>query len=522
MISGMQAIRPLLLFALLLSVSTALVAQDAEPFGMPRIFSDHMVLQAGARVPVWGWAKPGTEVAVAIAGQTETAVADSEGQWRIDLADLSTGGPHEMIVRGTKTIRITDVLIGEVWLGSGQSNMAMKVKGCVDAEREIASAQFPKLRMFTVKRAPRKTAERDCEGSWVECSPATVKGFSATAYFFGRRLHQELSVPVGLINSSVGGTPIEAWTSMPAQREEPKLAQMLNEWASRGKAWQPVTDAQFRKTLDKWTKRVENAKGKGKRKPRRPRRPQDPTLGTAHPANLFRGMIQPLIPYRIRGALWYQGERNAKSVATAHLYRAQLPLMISDWRMRWSQGDFPFLFVQLPNFRKRVDDPNHASAWAMMRESMLQSLSVANSGMAVTIDVGMEKNIHPKNKQAVGSRLAQWALATVYEKPIPASGPLFASAEFAGGSALVSFRPSSAALQILNGNTVKGFAIAGKDRVFRFAKAEIHDDKIRVWHPEISAPVAIRYAWGDNPDCNLGNTAKLPATPFRSETWTFK
>lgn len=507
------------LLAALLCVNTPLLAQAADPFGMPAVFSDHMVLQAGVQVPVWGWANPGTKISVLFAGQTKSAVADAEGTWRADLVNLTAGGPHEMVVSGSKTIRISDVLVGEVWLGSGQSNMAMKVNGCVNAAHEIASAKFPKIRMFTVKRAAQKTAQRDCGGTWVECSPDTVKNFSATAYFFGRRLHRELSVPIGLINSSVGGTPIEAWTSLSAQRDEPKLTQLLGDWDRRGKAWKPISDADYKRALEKWNMRVKNAQANGKRKPRRPRRPQDPTLGSAHPANLFQGMIHPLIPYAIRGALWYQGERNARNVATAQLYSVQLPLMIADWRARWNQGDFPFLFVQLPNFKQRVDNPNHVSSWATMRESMMQSLSVANTGMATTIDVGMAKDIHPKNKQAVGSRLAQWALSTVYEQPIPASGPLFANAVFDSGSAMVSFGSSSAKLQALHGDALKGFAIAGKDRVFKFAKAEIHGEQVRVWHPEISAPVAVRYAFGDNPDCNLGNTAMLPASPFRSDSW---
>lgn len=525
-IHGMIAPRLYLLSLVLCSTGTALSAQSAQAtgaFGMPAVFSDHMVLQAGAQVPVWGWAKPGAKISVTFAGQQKNAIADAKGRWRTDLSKLTAGGPHEMVVSGGETIRwITDVLVGEVWLGSGQSNMAMRVNGCVNAEQEIASAKFPKIRMFTVGNAPKKTAQRNCKGSWVVCSPATVKSFSATAYFFGRRLHQELSVPVGLINSSVGGTPIEAWTSMPVQSDEPQLANLLGGWRTRRENWKPITNAQFKKNIEKWTKRVENAKAKGRRAPRKPRQQNNPTLGTAYPANLFHGMIHPLIPYRIRGALWYQGERNARNVVVAQLYRVQLPLLIKDWRARWNQGEFPFLFVQLPNFKKRQNDPNAASAWATLRESMLQSLSVSNTGMATTIDVGMAGNIHPKNKQAVGSRLAQWALSTVYEKPIPASGPLFANAKFSAGSALVSFRASSQALCALSGDVLRGFAIAGEDRLFKFAKAEIRGAQVKVWHPEISTPVAVRYAWGDNPDCNFGNAAKLPASPFRSDTWKLK
>jgi len=481
-----------------------------------------MVLQSGAKVPVWGWASPGTKVTVAIAGQQAQAVTDGEGRWRTDLDDLKVGGPHQMVVTGGATIRITDVLVGEVWLASGQSNMAMQVSRSQDAERESAAADLPKIRMFTVKRAPKTVAQRDCQGSWVVCSPRSVPAFSATAYFFGRRVHQTLKVPVGLINSSVGGTPVEAWTSLRAQQEEPRLADMLTRWDKRDKSWRPVTNAQFQKTLQKWQTRVEAAKANGKRSPRKPRKPGNPTLGSGRPANLFRGMIHPLIPFRIKGALWYQGERNAKTVPGAQMYEFQLPMLIADWRARWGQGDFPFVFVQLPNYRNRNADPNATSVWAVMRESMTKTLSVANTGMATTIDVGMAKDIHPKNKQAVGSRLAQWALAEVYEQAIPASGPIFAQAEYRDGSAYVSFRGGSGPLTSLGDGALTGFAVAGKDRVFKFAKATIEGQLVRVWHPSVPDPVAVRYAFGDNPDCNLGNAAQLPASPFRTDSWELK
>ena len=513
---------PALRLPALFLLASGLVAQADQPLGMPSVFSDHMVLQSGARVPVWGWASPGTRVTVAIAGRQAQAVTDGEGRWRADLDDLQVGGPHEMVVTGGATIRIADVLVGEVWLASGQSNMAMTVSRSQNAEQERAAADFPKIRMFTVKPSPKPVAQRDCQGSWVVCSPQSVPAFSATAYFFGRRLHQTLQVPVGLLNSSVGGTPIEAWTSMRAQREEPRLADMLQRWDKRDKNWRPVTNAQFQATLQKWQVRVEAAKAKNKRTPRKPRRPANPKLNTGHPANLFRGMIHPLIPYRIQGALWYQGERNAKTIPSAQMYAFQLPMMIADWRARWGQGDFPFAFVQLPNYHKRKDDPNATSAWAVMRESMAKTLSVANTGMATTIDVGMARDIHPKNKQAVGSRLAQWALAKVYRQAIPASGPVFAKAEYRDGSAFVSFEADGEDLTVLDGPTLKGFAIAGEDRVFKFAEAKIEGGQVRVWHPSVPDPVAVRYAFGDNPECNLANAAKLPAAPFRSDSWELK
>jgi hypothetical protein len=423
------------------------------------------------------------------------------------------------VVEAGQTIRIRDVLVGEVWLASGQSNMAWAVKSSRDFAREREAADHPRIRMFTVKRRAATEPASRCEGSWQRCAPDTVGAFSATAYFFGRKLHQELDVAVGLINSSWGGTAVEAWTSMEVQKHDPRLQAMLAPWRERVAAWDPEKASRdHERRLEQWKKRAAAAKATGKRAPRRPRKASDPARDRNRPANLYRGMIAPLIPYRIRGAIWYQGERNARSPASARLYRHQLPLLIADWRARWRQGDFPFFWVQLPNFKKRSDDPGAVSAWAFIRESMAKCLTVPNTGMAITIDIGEAGNIHPKNKQDVGFRLALAALAKVYDRSNAASGPLLALHKTKGSRVVLSFRHTDGGL-VAKGGKLRGFAIAGSNRKWRWARAEIDGDRVVVWHPEVARPAAVRYAWADNPDCNLYNGAGLPASPFRTDDW---
>lgn len=296
---------------------------------LPTIFSDHMVLQRDTSVPVWGWADPGEKVEVKIAGQSAAATADDQGNWRIDLANLVPGHTHTLTVSGKNRMQIKDVLIGDVWLGSGQSNMGMRVGSSNDVETEKANANYPRVRMFTVASGTALTPQQNCKGSWQVCSPKTVVSFSATAYFFGRRLHQNLNVPIGLINSSVGGTPIESWTSMDAQQKTPKLHPLLAKSAQQAKAFDPKNaKAQYDKQFKSWTTRAAAAKAAGKRAPRKPRTPSRPELSSAYPSALFNGKINPLIPFAIKGAVWYQGERNSMPDGPAELYRVQLPVLV--------------------------------------------------------------------------------------------------------------------------------------------------------------------------------------------------
>ena len=486
---------------------------------LPALFSDHMVVQRGTAVSVWGRADPGEAVTVSIAGQSKSTKAGADGKWSVKLGAIDAAGPHVMTVKGSNEITIRDVLAGEVWLASGQSNMQMQVNGVNQAKEEIAKADFPQIRMFTVIRKTAETPQEECDGKWEVCSPATVMRFSATAYFFGRDLHRTLKVPVGLINSSWGGTPIQAWTRLEAQQSVPELGPLLESWRKR--VAEPFDEAQAKarhaKQMEAWKKQSAAAKAAGKRPPPQPQAPVPPRLHQHRPGNLYNGMIAPLAPYAIRGAIWYQGEGNA-GLPGAGLYARQLPLMIRDWRKHWGQGDFPFASVQLPGFKKPVDDPGAPSGWALVREAMLKSRSLPNTGMAIVIDAGDANNIHPKDKQTVGKRLSLWARAEVYGEKLPSSGPLPAGHEVKDGSVVIRFTHADGGLKSKAGE-LKGFAIAGEDRKWVWADARIEGDTVIVSSPAVKAPVAVRYAWADNPAAPLVNGAGLPASPFRTDDW---
>jgi len=502
------SLRRLALAAVVL-LSPALLQADVK---LPAIFGDHAVLQGGVTVPVWGWADPGEEVTVAIAGQAVKATADKDGKWTARLAKLEPGGPHTLTVAGKKDkLTRNDILVGEVWLGSGQSNMAWTVAKSKDFDKEKAAANLPKVRMFTVASGVAKTPQADCKGSWVVCSPETVGPFSATAFFFGRELHQKLDGrPVGLINSSVGGTAIESWTSKDANDGKAELTPIRERWAKMAKEYDPEkAQAKYKEDLAKWEAASAKAKDAGKTPPRRPQAPVQPELNNNHPANLFNGKISPLVGYAIKGAIWYQGENNAGQ-PTADLYGVQLPLLIQDWRSRWGQGDFPFAWVQLPNFETQ------AKGWPTVREAMRRSLSVPNTGMAIAIDIGDPKDIHPVNKQDVGHRLALWALATVYGQAVPYSGPLPGKPTFEGGKARVVFAHADGGLQAKG--ELKGFEVAGEDGKWHPADAKIDGkDAVVAASAGVAKPVAVRYLWTNNPTATLYNAAGLPASPFTSE-----
>ena len=486
---------------------------------LPAIFSDHMVLQRDAIVPVWGWADPGEAVSVSIAGQTKTTTADAAGKWSVKLDKLAAGETQTLVVSGKNKVTVNDVLVGEVWLGSGQSNMQMQMKGVQNIEQEKAAAKFPQIRVFTVKRNEQVAPQKDCEGEWVLCSPETVEKFSATAYFFGRELHQKLGVPVGLIASSVGATPIETWTSMEKMEGKKELAPVFNQWAAKLRApFDPIkAQAQYEKQLASF--KVSSAKRVAEGKPAgyAPQKPVPPREDKNYPANLFNGMIAPIIPYAMRGAIWYQGENSGRA-GFCQLYEYQLPLLIADWRERWGQGEFPFAWVQLANYREYTNSPSPVSHWAVVREGMLKSLAVTNTGMAVAIDIGMTDNIHPINKQEVGRRLGLWARSQVYGEKISFSGPLPAGHKISGDEIMLSFKHTDDGL-VAKGGEVSGFVIAGADKKWHWAKARIAGETVVVSSPEVKSPVAVRYAWADNPKCNLYNGAGLPASPFRTDNW---
>jgi len=482
---------------------------------LPAVIGDNMVLQQGEAVAIWGWAEPGEEVMVSVSWHSMQwgVKADKDGKWRFNVTAPKVGGPYEISLKGKNTITIKNILVGEVWACSGQSNMQMSVKASANPDAEIATAKYPKIRLFHVEREVAREPKDDCKGSWVECSPETIPGFSAAAYYFGRELHKELDVPVGLIHTSWGGTPAEAWTTRHLLEANEAFRPILNRYEDIVAKY-PQAKADYDKKLEQWKEAAAKAKEEGKDAPRRPRRPRSPD-NPHSPAGLYNAMIAPLIPYGIQGAIWYQGESNA---SRAYQYRSLFPTMIRSWRRTWGQGNFPFLFVQLANFKAVKDEPGE-SDWAELREAQLKTLAQPNTGMAVIIDIGEAKNIHPKNKQDVGKRLALWALGTTYGKKIVYSGPIYKSMQAAGKKIILKFDHVGGGLVAEGDGPLKGFAIAGEDKKFVWADAKIEGETIVVSSEAVAAPVAVRYAWADNPICNLYNKEGLPASPFRTDDW---
>ena len=493
--------------------------QAAANVRLPAVFSDHMVLEQGIKIPVWGWADAGETVTVTLTNRIRkaAAVADSNGRWEVRLDPLAAGGPHTMTVAGKNTITVSDILVGEVWVCSGQSNMQMSVRSSADAEAEIAAARYPNIRLLTVARLTADEPRTDCKAAWVACSPETVPNFSAAGYFFGRHLHKKLGVPIGLINASWGGTRAEAWTSGDTLKADADYkvfyerdAQAIAGYTKAKENWEKTKDEK----LAKWQEAAKKAKDAGKRAPRRPGPPSPPT-SPHRPSVLYNGMIAPIVPYPIAGAIWYQGESNA---GRAYQYRKLFPDMITDWRKHWGQGDFTFLFVQLANFMARKDQPVD-SAWAELREAQAMTLALAKTGQAVIIDIGDARDIHPKNKQDVGKRLALAARAIAYGESIVYSGPMYDSMKVEGGKIRLSFKHVGGGLVAEGGGKLTGFAIAGADKKFVWADATIDGKNIVVASKNVAEPVAVRYAWADNPQCNLYNKEELPASPFRTDRW---
>lgn len=506
-----EAIILVLSSALLLAAADAVVA-DVR---LPAVISDNVVLQRGAKVPIWGWAEPGEQVTVGVSWHTMqwSVRADEQGKWRFEMTPPEAGGPYEMTIRGKNTVTISNILVGEVWVGSGQSNMQWTVRHSANAEQEIAAANYPNIRLFTVERKVADQPQSDCVGNWESCSPETVGDFSAVAYFFGRELHKELSVPIGLIHTSWGGTPAEAWTSREVLEAEPDAGPILQRYDD-AVAKYPQAKKEYEEKLAEWKEAVQEAKAEGKNPPRRPGAPFGP--GHPHsPAGLYNAMIAPLIPYGIAGAIWYQGESNA---GRAYQYRKLFPAMIANWRRDWGRGNFPFLFVQLANFMATKPEPGD-SEWAELREAQLLTLALPNTGMAVIIDIGEANDIHPKNKQDVGKRLAFWALAQTYGRKLVYSGPLYKSMQVEGSRVTLHFDHVGSGLVASGGEPLKGFAIAGADRKFVWADAKIDGDTVVVSSDQVAEPAAVRYAWADNPVCNLYNKEGLPASPFRTDDW---
>jgi sialate O-acetylesterase len=429
-----------------------------------------------------------------------------DGHWLVRLKRLKAGGPFTLSITGDNTIVINNVLVGEVWLCSGQSNMAFQLSRAANAPEAIAAAADPQLRLFTVPRSVTDAPQADAPGSWKESTPDTAASFSAVAYFFGRHLRRTLNVPVGLINSSVGGTPAEAWTSHAALERDPELKGILERHAESVKKYDPAAAAERRKQdLAKHKEAVAKAKEEGKKAPAAPRAPNDPRTSTGRPSCLYNGMIAPLEPFAIAGAIWYQGEANSGRAAE---YRTLFPAMIQNWREAWGQGAFPFLFVQIAPHQNMTPD---------IREAQLMSWQkVPRTGMAVITDIGNETDIHPTKKEPVGDRLALAARAVAYGEKLEYSGPVYDSMKVKGNQVILSFKHTGSGLLAKDGE-LKGFTIAGTDGKFTPATAKIDGKKVIVESPSVSAPTAVRYGWATTPDVNLFNQEGLPATLFRTD-----
>ena len=629
---------------------------------LPSIIGDNMVLQRGVKVRIWGKANVGERITVTFDRKSVNTVADAQGRWQVWLGPLKAGGPSELTIKGDNVLTIKNVLVGEVWICSGQSNMEWALVNTVDGAEAVAQANYPEIRLFTVEHNTATSALEDVQGRWVVTTPEDAGSFSAVGYFFGREIYQQVKVPIGLINTSWGGTPAEAWTALEALRSSPELKPILDRYESSLNAG-PQTKQAYERALAEWEEknlyldsenkgeaqgyadpatstvdwskmdlpkqfetagllidgvvwfrkvvdvpatwagrdlvlnltaiddydityfngkkigstgretpnsymvprkyvvpgslvrsgqnviavRVFDRAGEGgfgrggemslrgaggeeislrgdwsykvelALEPKRPdwgSRPEPVGASNQNsPGVLYNAMLAPLVPFSIRGAIWYQGESNA---GRAYQYRTLFPTMIRNWRSVWGY-DFPFYFVQLPNWRPRQDQPGE-SDWAELREAQAMTLREPHTGMAITIDVGDGDDLHPRNKLDVGRRLATLALANVYGKEIIPSGPLFDRFKVEGNKVRISFKYGQG-LKTSDGGPVKGFAIAGADRRFVWAEARIEGDTVVVSTPGIQKPVAVRYGWADNPLVNLYNKAGLPASPFRTDDW---
>ena len=495
----------------LMLVSVASLPAEVKPSAL---FSNHMVLQSGMAVPVWGVAGPGERVTVTLNGQKQSATASADGKWMVRLKSLKSGGPFQMTIAGTNTIAIADVLVGEVWLGSGQSNMAFTVSkkqasyaGLVDEEREIAEANYPRVRMFTGKTAKTFEPQTEIQGEWLICNPQNVPGFSAVGYLFSRDLHRELKQPVGFLTLAFGASTAESWIRRETLAADPLLNPMLEHFDAAVQFYRTKPDAPASEA-PKPPQTINARPGPP------PARQRDPVQDQHNPTVLFNGMINPVIPYAIRGAIWYQGESIVGGKEGVALYPHVMETLIKDWRKLWGQGDFPFYVVQLPALQNISNNP-------LVREGQAAVLSLPHTGMAVTIDIGDPKDVHPHNKAPLGERLTRMALANVYGRKLEYSGPVYDSMKVSGNAIRLKFSRLGGGLVAKDG-PLKWFTIAGADGKFVPAEAKIEGGTVVVTGAGIIAPAAVRYAWDNYPEgCNLYNAAGLPAAPFRTDRWLY-
>jgi sialate O-acetylesterase len=504
---------------LLISIALLCVAASSGRANvvLPDVISEAMVLQRDRPIAIWGRADAGEVVTVRFAGQVKKATAASDGKWVVKLDPLrASATPATMTIAGRNTVELKDILVGEVWLVSGQSNMQRLLSETANGEAATAAANHPQIRLFNVSRQVAFKHKPPPLGIWQACSPASVKEFSAAGYYFGVELQTALNVPVGLINSSYGGSQAEAWTPV----EYLNASVDLRPTVERTKVWdaeRAQVKIDYEQKLSDWRAESEKAKGAGARPQPSPAVP-DALREYRIASSIYDGMIEPLIPFSLRGAFWYQGESNE---ARAQQYAILLPTMIKAWRERWGQGEFPFGIIQLPNYREQKPEPADES-WSHIREAQRRTaLTTPNTGLIVTIDIGEARDIHPKNKLDVGKRMALWALAEIYHRKVESSGPMFRKADVAGAKVVLTFDNVGQGLKIRDGDKLEEFAVAGADHQWHWAQAKITGkNRIEVWSAAVPQPQAVRYAFNNNPKHpNLTNTSGLPASPFRTDDW---
>ena len=523
--------------ALRLLVAAACLAAPslaAAELSLPAVFGDHMVLQRDMATPVFGQADADVEVTVTFGDQTKAATADAEGRFSVKLdAMKASAEPQTLTVKaGDEEKSFSDVLVGEVWVCSGQSNMEWAVSQSTEAEIEILTANRPNLRLIEMARVTADQPQDDVvpEMPWTPATPDSVKNFSAVGYYFGRTLHDALQVPVGLIDTTWGGTRAEAWTPPEAAAANDAFRPLFEGWAQRQDRYDPETAKQLHaKAMQLWEqkmatfrqKRQEGSLPPGAQQPRRPQLQADPNTDRHNVSRLWNAMVAGMVPYAIRGSIWYQGESNS---GRAKQYRPVITTMIEGWRDAWGQGDFPFYQVQLANYLEPTDEPGE-STWAELREAQDDATEDLPNVDKVTItDIGAAKDIHPKDKQNVAKRLARLALTDVYGLTLSRTGPQFDGVEFADGEARVRFRDLGEGgykgLETYYRQPLRGFTIAGEDKQFRnVTDARIEGDTVILRHPQVSSPASVRYNWADNPNGTLQNRAGLPAEPFRTDDW---
>lgn len=557
-------------------LATAALTVNANPVGadvrLPAIFGDHMVLQQDAKLPVWGKADPGERVTVDFAGQSATTNADPDGRWRVDLTPVPAADRGQpLAVRGNNLVTFTDVVVGDVWLASGQSNMEFGLQIADGGKEAIAKGDDASLRLFLVPYATSLTplselatpAPAALEGKWHVCTPEVLgarwgsNGFSAIGYFFGREIRAKTGRPVGIVGSYRGGSAAQAWTSVEGLRQDPRLSEFVErqqQWvdgyaeaakaypakqaayAEATAAWERDVRGAFITAMEEWNAAVKRADAAGAPPPPkpvpsrpRPQPPIPPDGGYFAPGNLYNGMIAPLVPYAMRGVIWYQGEANTSTLAQAVQYESLFARLISDWRAKWGAGEFPFLFVQLAGYRA-VPDATLAN-WAWLRESQAKTLALPNTAMASAVDIGDPFDAHAKDKLDVAKRLSLAARKVAYGESIAVEGPRYASMSIEANAVRVRFETHGQALAVAappwraagaplrDPSRLAGFLVAGADQRFVPADARVDGDAVIVASEAVPQPVAVRYNWTDFPEGNLYDVAGLPAAPFRTDAW---